>query len=157
MTGQDRLVVGFDLIKDAHVLERAYNAGEPNRMFFVHMLRRINRTLGADFDLDAFELGSRFVAEPPRSGLGTWRVELRVVTRRDQDVTIPALDRRLHLAAGDAVQVGISRKFSPDDIATLATLSGLAVRSMWFDPRHHFALGELVRDDAHTRRGVGGT
>ena len=148
MTDRDRFVVGFDLCKDAHVIEGAYNAGEPNRTFFVHMARRMNHLLDADFDLDALALDSRYVEEAPRLGLGTWRVELRVVSTRDQQIGFGALGRRVALGRGDALQVGISRKFNPDDIATLATLAGLRVRSMWFDSKHHFAMGELVRDDA---------
>src|SRR5690606_25322202 len=74
MTPNDRFVTGFDLQKDEATLRAAYNAGEENRMFFVHMLRRINRLFGADFDLGAFRLGSECVAEEPHRGLLTKRV-----------------------------------------------------------------------------------
>jgi len=63
-------------------------------------------------------------------------------------VGIPALDAFVTLEQGDAVQVGVSRKFTADGIATLASLGGLRVRSMWFDAQQYFAIGELVRDDA---------
>ena len=33
-------------------------------------------------------------------------------------------------------------------LGALAALSGLRVRSMWFDTRHYFCLTEFVRDDA---------
>jgi len=150
LTPRDRLVVGFDLCKDPHVFEAAYNAGEENRLFFVHMVRRLNHELGASFDLDAFRLASTYAEEPPVSGLHTGLVNLAVATTRAQDVDVPALGTRLHLDAGDSVRVGVSRKFSPDDIATLASLAGMRVRSLWFDSRHYFAVGELVRDDAPT-------
>lgn len=148
LTPRDRFVVGFDLTKDAHVFEAAYNAGQANRLFFLHMVRRMNHLLGADFDLEAFELASTYDPERSDSGVSATRVSLKVVNTRDQHVTIPALDRELDLAAGDCVQVGISRKFRPDDVGALAALSGLRVRSMWFDTRHYFCLTEFVRDDA---------
>ncbi|GJM20526.1 MAG: hypothetical protein DHS20C15_04410 [Planctomycetota bacterium] len=148
LTPRDRFVVGFDLTKDAHVFEAAYNAGQSNRLFFLHMVRRMNRLLGADFDLSAFELASTYDRERSDSGVSATRVNLKVVNTRAQHVTIPALDRELDLAVGDCVQVGISRKFGPDDVGALAGLAGLRVRSMWFDTRHYFCLTEFVRDDA---------
>lgn len=150
LTPRDRFVVGFDLAKDAHVFEQAYNAGEPNRLFFVHMLRRMNHLLGTAFDLDAFRLGSTCDPDPAAAGLDCRRVSLKVVSERDQTTACPALGRDLSLKAGDAVEVGISRKFATDDIAELASRAGLRVRTLWFDSLHEFALGEMVRDDAPT-------
>lgn len=148
LTTRDRFVVGFDLCKEREVFEAAYNAGEENRTFFVHMVRRINHLLGADFDLDAFELCSSYEDRPDGDDLLTGRVNLRVRTPVAQSCRVASLDRTLALEAGDVVQVGVSRKFTPDAVAELATRAGLRVRSLWFDTRHAFSLAELVRDDA---------
>lgn len=148
MTPRDQLAVGFDLQKDPEVLLRAYNAGPANLAFFVHMVRKMNHELGADFDLDAFRLGSTYEKETPWKGLETCCVNLKVVTEKAQDVHIPGVGFDVHLEAGDAIQVGTSRKFRTDDIPLLAALAGLRVRTLWLDHRHYFALTELVRDDA---------
>ncbi|MFG0318562.1 MAG: L-histidine N(alpha)-methyltransferase [Planctomycetota bacterium JB042] len=144
MTGEDRFVTGFDLQKDEATLLAAYNAGEENRMFFAHMVRRMNRLLGATFDVDAFRLGSECVTEEPHRGLLTKRVDLKVVSTTAQDVEVPALDRRMRLDRGDAFRVGISRKFRTDDLRILADLAGLRLRTIWLDPSHRFALAEMV-------------
>ena len=49
------LVIGFDLVKDLAVLERAYDdSAGVTAEFNLNVLRRLNRDLGADFDLAAF-------------------------------------------------------------------------------------------------------
>lgn len=148
MTPLDQLVVGFDLQKEPEVLLSAYNAGPKNLAFFVHMVRKMNFELGADFDLAAFRLGSTYDMETPWEGVETCCMSLKVVTEAAQDVRVPALGFDVHLDAGDAIQIGTSRKFRTDDIRILSTLAGLAVRTLWLDPKQYFALAELVRDDA---------
>jgi len=148
MTPLDRLYVGFDLQKDPEVLLRAYNAGGANLAFFVHMVRRINHDLGANFEIDAFRLGSTYDAETPWKGLRTCCMNLKIFTEKDQDVHVPALSLDVHLDAGDAIQVGTSRKFRTDDIRLLSMEAGMRMRTLWLDQKQYYALAELVREDA---------
>lgn len=148
MGSLDSLYVGFDLQKDPEILLRAYNAGPANLSFFVHMVRRMNHDLGADFDVEAFRLGSTYDAETPWKGLQTCCVNLKVFTEKEQEVHIPALGLDVHLDAGDAIQVGTSRKFRTDDIRLLAGKAGLRLRTLWLDQKQYFAVSELVREDA---------
>jgi len=143
----DRFIVGLDLHKDEGVFERAYNEEEWCRSFFVHMLRRINVHLGADFDPRVFELSSTYEVEAPALGLRTRRVSLRVAPRERQHTWIRRLGIEVQIEPGQAVQVGISRKFEPGQIASLAAHAGLALRRQWFDRRAWFSLNELVRAD----------
>ncbi|MFP5379061.1 MAG: L-histidine N(alpha)-methyltransferase, partial [Vicinamibacteria bacterium] len=143
----DRFVVGIDLHKDEAVLERAYNEEEWCRSFFVHMLRRINEHLGADFDPRVFELSSTYEQEAPYEGLRTRRVSLRIAPTEPQHTWIRKLELEVHLEPGQPVQVGISRKYEPEQIAVLARMAGLRLARQWFDRRGWFSLNELVRDD----------
>lgn len=140
----DRFVVGLDLHKDEDVLDAAYNRDESCRQFFVHMLRRINQALGADFDPRVFELASSYVEEPEYQGLRTRRVNLRVSPTREQKSFVRDLGREVVLAPGDAVQVGISRKFEPAQIDALARLGGFEVTRRWLDSHGWFSLNELT-------------
>jgi uncharacterized SAM-dependent methyltransferase/ubiquinone/menaquinone biosynthesis C-methylase UbiE len=140
----DRFVVGLDLHKQEAALEAAYNRDESCRQFFVHMLRRINLALGADFDPRVFELASTYVEEPPYRGIRTRRVNLRVSPTRDQRSWVRGLEREVVIAAEHAVQVGISRKFEPEQIDALAALAGFGVERRWLDARGWFSLNELV-------------
>lgn len=141
----DRLIVGFDLQKNPDVILSAYNAGEENYSFFLHMVRRMNRLLRANFDLGSFQLASTYDAEPEYCETKTWCANLKVATRVAQNVTIGRLNETFSLRAGDAIQVGVSRKFRTDDIRILAWLSGMRLCTMWFDRKQYFTLAELVR------------
>ncbi|MCA8974429.1 MAG: L-histidine N(alpha)-methyltransferase, partial [Planctomycetes bacterium] len=144
----DRFVVGIDLHKDQAVLDRAYNEEEACRDFFVHMLRRINEYLGADFDPRVFELKSSYDLEEPFEGLHTRRMGLRVAPTEPQRTWIEKLRMEVQLEPGQPVQVGISRKYEPEQIGRLAELAGLTMTRQWFDERGWFSMNELVRKDS---------
>jgi uncharacterized SAM-dependent methyltransferase len=140
----DRLVVGIDLHKAEDVLERAYNDEEACRAFFVHMLRRINEHLDADFDPRVFELASTYEEEPPYRGVHARRVNLRVAPRKAQHTWVQGLDMEVRLDKGQPVQVGMSRKYEPEAIGDLARLAGFRLERQWFDGRGWFSLNELA-------------
>ncbi|MFQ5504804.1 MAG: L-histidine N(alpha)-methyltransferase [Planctomycetota bacterium] len=146
MTSTDRFVVGIDLDKSEETLRAAYEAGPRNRSFFLNMIRRMNRELGANFDLGAFSQKSPYEPDPPFEGLDTRCVQLRLVTQKPQDVYISSMHMEVHLNAGDSVQVGTSRKFKVEDLERLGALAGLRLRRQWFDSRRFFSLNEFVRD-----------
>jgi uncharacterized SAM-dependent methyltransferase len=141
---QDRFVVGIDLHKDEDVLERAYNEEESCRAFFVHMLRRINEHMGADFDPRVFELSSTYEEEKPYGNIRTRRMNLRIAPAEPQHTFVRKLGLEVHLEPGQPVQVGISRKYEPAAIRALAEAAGFRLERQWFDSRRWFSLNELV-------------
>lgn len=147
MTPRDRFVVGMDLHKDAAVLVDAYTAGPPNRSFFLNMVRRINYELGANFDLQAFVQESTYDHAGTWEGIDDRAVNLKLRTTEPQSVWIARLDLQVEMEPGDAIQVGTSRKFRRDQIATLAELAGMRLRRQWICKRGWFSSNELVRDD----------
>lgn len=141
----DRLVIGVDLHKDERVLMRAYGEGEECRAFFVHMVRRINEYLGADFDPRAFQLASVYQEEQATGPLRSWKMSLRVAPTVPQHTWVRALGAEVQLEPGQPVQIGISRKFEAAGLAQLASAAGLDLRRQWLDSRGWFSLNELVR------------
>lgn len=140
----DRFVVGVDLHKDESVLEEAYNEEEACRAFFVHMVRRINEHLGADFDPRVFELSSVYEEEPPVGQLRTRRMSLRIAPTESQRTWVHKLNMEVHLEPGQPVQVGISRKYDPEGIRTLAGMANFDLKRQWLDKRGWFSMNELV-------------
>ena len=66
--GIDHLLLGTDLVKDQRVLEAAYDdPGGVTAEFNRNVLHVMNRELGADFDVDAFEHVAFFDTERERS------------------------------------------------------------------------------------------
>jgi L-histidine N-alpha-methyltransferase len=136
----DSLLLGTDLVKEVGRLEAAYNdsrgvTAEFNR----NVLAVVNRRLGADFALDAWEHVARFDTEQE------W-IEMRLRSTRDQTVTIAGLDLRVDFAAGEELRTEISAKFRRDGVA--AELAGAGLRPVrWMtDPAGDFALSLALRD-----------
>jgi hypothetical protein len=84
-------VIGADLHKDEAVLNDAYNTDEACRNFFVHMIRRINEHMGADFDPLVFKLSSVYQEEASHEAFRTWRMSLRVSPVERQHTWIRSL------------------------------------------------------------------
>ncbi|MEZ4361943.1 MAG: L-histidine N(alpha)-methyltransferase [Kofleriaceae bacterium] len=139
----DRFVVGMDLHKEEALLEAAYNEEEACRAFFVHMVRRINEYLGADFDPRVFQLSSVYTREAT-TAFSSWRMELRIAPTVPQRTWVRKLGIEVSLEPGQPVQVGISRKFEPEGIGLLAARAEFKLGRQWLDKRQWFSLSELL-------------
>lgn len=125
-------LIGIDLQKSPELIEAAYNdAAGVTAAFTLNLLVRLNRELGADFDLDAFR--HRAVYEP-----GACRIETFIDSLREQTVTVQGASFRF--AAGEAMHVEYSHKYSDAGFADLAARAGLTVIQRWNDPKDWFGL-----------------
>lgn len=141
----DQFVVGVDLHKDERILDAAYNAEEACRAFFVHMIRRINEYLGADFDPRVFRLASVYQEEQTSAPFRSWRMSLRISPTERQHTLVRKLGMEVQLQPGQPVQIGISRKLEPEGVAALACLANLRLTRQWLDRQGWFSLNEFVR------------
>ncbi len=129
------LLVGVDLRKDPAVLERAYDdAAGVTAEFNRNLLVRLNRYLGADFDVATFD--HRAVWNDAAS-----RIEMHLVSRVEQRVTV--CGEAIAFAAGESIHTESSNKYSLERFAELAGEAGLEVREVWTDPERLFS-GQLV-------------
>ena len=102
----DRLLLGTDMVKDPAVLEAAYDDGQGvTAAFNLNLLHVLNRELGADFDVDAFEHVAFYDRERE------W-IELRLRATRRMDVRIAALDLDVTFAAREEMRTELSAKFT---------------------------------------------
>jgi L-histidine Nalpha-methyltransferase len=138
MTASDSLLVGIDLRKDRAILERAYNDAQGiTADFDLNLLARINRELGGHFDLDAF--GHRAVYD---EGLG--RIEMYLISKKDQRVCIDSFDLEVSLSAGEAIHTENSYKYSLPEIDSLAAAAGFRIASQWLDGQRRFSVNLLA-------------
>jgi len=131
-TGAKRFLIGFDLIKDRRTLIDAYD--DPTGVsgaFAKNVLQRINRELGADFDLRAFDYDARFNEE-------TSAVEMGLVARRRQSVRLAGTT--ISLEAGETIHTEDSRKYTLKSFEALAARAGLHPVRSWTDETMPFAL-----------------
>lgn len=130
------LLIGIDLQKDPAVIEAAYNDAEGvTACFNLNLLQRINRELGADFDL----LKYRHLAiyEP-----GPGRVETFIVSERKQGVTVAG--RKIEFEEGERIHTEYSHKYTVAGFAQIAAVVGLELHRSWIDDRDYFAVLHLV-------------
>lgn len=137
METSDRMLVGFDMVKDIDIIESAYNdeAGVTAR-FNKNILHVVNSELDADFDLDDFEHHAFFNKEESR-------IEMHLVARRSCTVRIDALETEVEFSEGETIHTENSRKFTRESIERIASEAGFEVRERYTDSREWFSLASL--------------
>ncbi|MEU9734534.1 L-histidine N(alpha)-methyltransferase [Streptomyces sp. NPDC048002] len=134
----DALLLGTDLVKDEDVLVRAYDdAAGVTAAFNKNVLAVVDRELGADFDPEAFEHVALWDAE------NEW-IEMRLRSRTDQTVKVPALDLAVDFAAGEELHTEISAKFRKEGVRAELSAAGLELAHWWTDEEGRFALSLSV-------------
>ena len=130
----DRLLIGTDLVKDRAVIEAAYNDSEGvTAEFNRNVLRVLNRELGADFDLDAFEHVAFF------DEANSW-IEMRLRANGAQTVTIDGADLLVEFADGEELRTEISAKFTRDAVQRELDGAGLRLDTFHTDDGGLFGL-----------------
>jgi dimethylhistidine N-methyltransferase len=130
------LLIGIDLQKDRETLEAAYNDSRGvTAEFNLNLLRRINRELAGDFQLDAFRHFATYNAEQGR-------IEIYLQSGCDQVVTVAG--RSFSIAADELIGTEHSHKYTVDGFARLAETVGLTLRKQWTDPAQRFAVLHLA-------------
>ncbi len=132
LTGDDRLIIGFDLDKEADLIHNAYNDSENvTADFNLNILERINRDLEGDFDTSKFRYEGRYESKARV-------VKSYLVSLEDQHVAIDALGCNFHFREGEAIHTEDSYKYRESDIEHLAAETGFEVTTHLYDARRYF-------------------
>jgi dimethylhistidine N-methyltransferase len=126
------MLLGFDLQKDLTILEPAYNdARGVTAAFNLNLLARINRELGADFDLSAFRHHA-FYNELLHC------IEIHLVSVYAQTARVG--DEVIQFAEGESVRTERSYKYDVQQFRAWVVRTGLDVERVWTDERGWFAV-----------------
>ena len=132
-------IVGVDLIKDTQVLQKAYcDSQGVTAKFNLNLLARINRELGAKFNLECFEHHAFFNRE--RS-----RIEMHLASLKRQRIKV--CGECIDFRAGETIHTENSYKYTLDSFAALARGSGWQPISAWTDAGANFSIHALVFED----------
>ncbi len=133
MVGADGgLLIGVDLVKNSEILNAAYNdATGITAAFNLNLLRRINRELGANFDLDQFTHKAFFNRQKSR-------IEMHLVSQVAQQVSIA--DCCFEFAAGETIHTENSHKYTIEDFQDMARRAGFEPVKVWTDAEELFSL-----------------
>jgi dimethylhistidine N-methyltransferase len=134
--GEDALlIVGIDLVKDVATLTAAYNdAAGVTAAFNLNLLARINRELGADFDLSAFSHQAFYNRERAR-------IEMHLVSRRDQRVKVGG--RVIQFRECETIHTENSYKYTAESFGALARRAGWTSVAAWTDTDGYFSVQAL--------------
>jgi dimethylhistidine N-methyltransferase len=136
------MLIGVDLAKDREVLERAYNdAAGVTAEFNLNLLLRLNRELGANFDVRAFRHEAVWDEEHGR-------IEMRLVSTRPQRVRVAG--HTFQFARDEVLVTEYSHKYSLASFRALAEGNGFAVARTWTDPGQLFSVQLLEAGPAHS-------
>jgi dimethylhistidine N-methyltransferase len=133
------LIIGVDLVKDTRILNAAYDdeAGVTAR-FNLNLLTRINRELGANFDIASFSHHAFYNAE-------RHRVEMHLASKTRQKVRVAG--RTIEFRAGETIHTENSYKYTLDSFAAVARGSGWTPVAAWTDAGANFSIHALTFEE----------
>lgn len=130
----DALLLGTDMMKDESTLLAAYDDSSGiTAAFNLNILHRLNRELGANFDLAGFRhcvLWNSFES----------RIEMHLESMREQVVNIEDASLNFRLIAGETIHTENSYKFTDQSIRTLLGDVGFEIRGAWKDSRSWYTV-----------------
>jgi len=137
------LLIGIDLQKDSKILHAAYNDSKGvTNQFNLNLLHRINRELGADFNVEEFK---HLAVYDEAKG----RIEMFIVSSSDQTVTIG--DHEFEFGKKERIFTEYSHKYTISGFVELASMEGFELHRHWTDPEELFAVLHLVNKSCTDR------
>jgi len=134
----DSLLLGTDLEKPSAQLLRAYDDElGVTAAFNLNLLARVNRELGADFDLREF-------AHLAEINYQARSVEMHLQSKRRQIVSIPAAEVVVEFQDGETIWTESSHKYSAGQIVETAGAAGFRCETQWIDEEWPFAENLLI-------------
>jgi dimethylhistidine N-methyltransferase len=133
LVGEDGgLLIGVDLQKDRQVIESAYDDGAGvTAKFNKNLLARINRELGADFNLNNWQ---HYAIYNPAEG----RIEIFLISETNQNVRIG--DHSFQFRAGEKILTEYSYKHTISGFTMLARQAGFEFQRVWTDNNRWFGV-----------------
>ena len=129
----DLFLIGIDLKKNPRTIRRAYD--DPHgitKQFNLNLLRRINRELGGNFNLERFDFYAHY---NPANG----HVRSYLVSLCDQEVFIETLQKTFFFQKNELIYTELSKKYDLAEIDALAYKTGFRRTSHFLDRKGYFA------------------
>ncbi len=132
MNHGDQILNGIDLKKDPRTIRRAYD--DPSgitKRFNLNLLTRMNRELGANFNIDNFD---HYASYDPLSG----EARSYLMSMVKQEVKIDAIEKTFSFDHSEPIHTEISRKYSLGEIENLASKTNFRVKEHFLDSKEYF-------------------
>lgn len=137
LEGDDRLLLGVDLVKEPARLQAAYDDAQGvTALFNRNALSVLNRELDGDLPLDAFRHRAIYNADFER-------VEMWLVAERPVQARMQLLELDVAFEAGEAMRTELSCKFRRARLEETLRQAGLTLETWCTDPAEDFALASI--------------
>ncbi|AFM03811.1 putative methyltransferase [Bernardetia litoralis DSM 6794] len=128
----DYLLLGFDLKKHPKIIKMAYNdANGITKAFNLNLLKRINRELDGNFNIEKFDFYSTYVPE-------TGEVRSYIVSEAKQEVSLKKLNKTIKFEWGETIHTEISRKYSANQMKEITKEAGFEFVESYTDCKGYF-------------------
>jgi len=132
LNNDDIVVTGFDVKKDIDLMLDAYNDAQGvTAKFNLNLLRRINRELGGNFDLNRFRFFATY-------NVFSGAMESYLVSLEAQKVFVKDIGQTFSFKEWEPIHTEYSYKFLESDIINLAESTGYAIEKQLYDSKRYF-------------------
>ena len=139
MRSGDKLIVGFDLMKDPNLIRAAYDDSHGiTARFNLNLLTRINRELGGNFEVEKFGFYSFY---NPENG----DVRSFLYSKEEAEVEITATGKSFKFEKDEIIWTELSKKYSPKGIEKLGKNAGFKLEQHFLDSKEYFSDSLFVK------------
>ncbi len=130
----DALLLGTDMVKDELTLLAAYDDSDGiTAAFNLNILHRLNRELGANFDV------ARFCHRVLWNSIES-RIEMHLESTQEQNVSIQHAELDLHFMRCETIHTENSYKFTDLSIRSVLRDAGFEITRAWKDSRNWYTV-----------------
>ncbi len=135
----DKLLIGFDLVKEQEIIHAAYNDSKGvTAAFNKNILKVVNGYLSCNFMLEDFEHLAFYNQDLER-------IEMHLVANKDVQVTSILFEEPLVIKKGEHIHTENSHKYTLQKINRFAQETDFAVHKIHTDKKNWFALAEFEK------------
>jgi L-histidine Nalpha-methyltransferase len=139
MGSGDILLIGFDMIKDKDILEKAYNDTlNITKEFNKNILQVVNKYIGTNFDTDKFEHVAFFNEDE-------CRIEMHLKAVEHVKINCALHPSDIVVYKDETIHTENSYKFSNKDIKDFAQAAQLDIQNNYTDKNKWFSLVQFIK------------
>jgi len=135
----DRLLLGFDMVKNKEIIEKAYNdSRKVTEQFNKNILNVVNTVVGTDFNPENFEHVAFYNEELSR-------IEMHLKAIKQMDIFSSKKSTHIHIKKGELIHTENSHKFTIEQIKKLVASADLEIEKIFADEKNWFNLVLLTK------------
>ena len=137
----DILLLGFDMVKDKKIIEKAYNDSRKiTEKFNKNILNAVNELICTNFNQDDFDHIAFFNEKESR-------IEMHLRAKRDLEINSSCYDLKIQIKKDESIHTENSYKFTEKNIKELALSSSLEIENIFTDGNNWFSLVKLIKNN----------